>query len=87
MAVSIAHLGPTGTYSEAAAIACARSLHERRSEEILLCPYPSIAQAIDGAAAGQAQLAVVPVENSLEGTVTITLDTLWQLDQLQIQQA
>jgi prephenate dehydratase len=36
---------------------------------------------------GQAHLAVVPVENSIEGGVTMTLDTVWQLDTLQIQQA
>ena len=86
MAVSIAHLGPTGTYSEAAALACARSLQDL-GEETLLCACPSIARAIETAAEDGAQLAVVPVENSLEGTVTITLDTLWQLDKLQIQQA
>jgi prephenate dehydratase len=34
-----------------------------------------------------AQYAIVPVENSTEGSVTVTLDTLWQLDSLQIQQA
>ncbi|MGK7903506.1 MAG: prephenate dehydratase [Hormoscilla sp.] len=86
MAVSIAHLGPTGTYSEAAAISVARSLQDL-GVETLLCACPSIARAIETAAEGGAQLAVVPVENSLEGTVTITLDTLWQLDKLQIQQA
>lgn len=86
MAVSISHLGPTGTYSEAAAIAVERSL-QALGEETLLCACPSIARAISTAAEGGAQLAVVPVENSLEGTVTITLDTLWQLDKLQIQQA
>lgn len=86
MAVSIAHLGPTGTYSEAAATTVAREL-QAHGEEALLCACPSIAQAIEAAAQGEANLAVVPVENSLEGTVTITLDTLWQLDKLQIQQA
>jgi len=38
-------------------------------------------------AQAQAHLAVVPVENSIEGSVTSTLDMLWQLDTLQIQQA
>jgi prephenate dehydratase len=34
----------------------------------------------------QADLAVVPVENSTEGSVVMTLDALWQLPGLQIQQ-
>ena len=48
--------------------------------------YPSIAQTLRAAAGGQINLAVAPVENSIEGSVTITLDTLWQLDNLRIQQ-
>jgi prephenate dehydratase len=35
----------------------------------------------------EADLAVVPVENSIEGSVTMTLDALWRIDSLQIQQA
>jgi prephenate dehydratase len=52
-----------------------------------LCPYPSIAQTLRATAQGQVNLAVVPVENSVEGSVPMTLDTLWQLDTLQIQHA
>jgi prephenate dehydratase len=86
MTVSIAHLGPTGTNAEAAALAYASWLTQK-GEQALLCPYPSIAQTLRATAQGQATLAVVPVENSIEGSVAITLDTLWQLDMLQIQQA
>jgi prephenate dehydratase len=32
-------------------------------------------------------LAIVPVENSTQGSVTMTLDSIWQWDQLKIQQA
>jgi prephenate dehydratase len=53
----------------------------------VLCPYPSIAQTLQSVAQGQAHLAVVPVENSIEGSVVTTLDMLWQLDTLQVQQA
>ncbi|AFZ32208.1 prephenate dehydratase [Gloeocapsa sp. PCC 7428] len=85
MAMLIAHLGPTGTYAEQAALAY---LNQFKSEEqTTLCPYPSIAQTLKAVARGKADVAVVPVENSIEGSVTITLDTLWQLDQLQIQLA
>ncbi|GAC1459601.1 MAG: prephenate dehydratase [Chamaesiphon sp.] len=86
MTVSIAHLGPSGTYTEAAALAYANWLTET-GQQALLCPYPSIAQTLRATAQGHANLAVVPVENSIEGSVAITLDTLWQLDTLQIQQA
>ena len=84
--ISIAHLGPSGTYAEAAALAYANWLSQM-GQEALLCPYPSIAQSLRATAQGQAHLAVVPVENSIEGSVAMTLDTLWQLDTLQIQQA
>jgi prephenate dehydratase len=83
MTLSIAHLGPVGTYAEAAALAYKYWL----GEDATLYPYPSIAQTIKAVAEGNTDLAVVPVENSIEGGVTMTLDTLWILDQLQIQQA
>lgn len=87
MTLSIAHLGPAGTYAESAAIACAKWLEQTTGTVSELHPYPSIAQTIRAAAEGITQLAVVPVENSIEGSVTVTLDTLWQTHQLQVQQA
>ncbi|NEN96800.1 MAG: prephenate dehydratase, partial [Moorea sp. SIO3I7] len=87
MSVSIAYLGPPGTYTEAAATAYAERLQKQQAQQSLLCPYPSIAQTLQSVANQQADLAVVPVENSIEGSVAMTLDRLWQLDQLQIQQA
>jgi len=87
MSISIAYLGPPGTYTEAATLAYVRTLAQETARESLLCPYPSIAQALRAVAQGQVHLAVIPVENSIEGSVAVTLDTLWQLDTLQIQQA
>ncbi|AFY67308.1 prephenate dehydratase [Geitlerinema sp. PCC 7407] len=87
MSFSIAHLGPTGTYTETAALLLANWLNKKQETLPLLCPYPSIAQTLQAVAQGKANLAVVPVENSIEGSVTMTLDTLWQLDNLRIQQA
>jgi prephenate dehydratase len=86
MTISIAHLGPTGTNAETAALAYANWLTRERGEQCLLCPYPSIAQTLRSVAEKNVDIAVVPVENSTEGTVRITLDTLWQLDRLKIQQ-
>lgn len=87
MVVSIAHLGPPGTNAETAAIAYANWLAATTGQAPLLCPYPSIAQTLKAVAQGETQLAVVPVENSIEGSVTVTLDSLWQLGNVQIQQA
>lgn len=84
---SIAYLGPAGTYSEAAALAYLNQQSVKFSGECSLCPYPTIAQTLRAVAEGEVSLAVVPVENSIEGSVATTLDTIWQLDQLQIQQA
>ncbi len=81
--VIIAHLGPTGTYAETAALAYGRSI----GTDFELTPYNTIAQAIEAVSNQAADLAVVPVENSIEGSVTMTLDALWRIDSLQIQQA
>jgi prephenate dehydratase len=87
--VIIAHLGPAGTYAETAALVYAHSIEQIDPEtnlpEIKLVAYNTIAQAIEAATNKSADLAVVPVENSIEGSVTMTLDALWRQDNLQIQ--
>ncbi len=84
--LKIAHLGPTGTYAEAAALAYAKT--ELSAAEFCLQPYLNIAQTLQAVASGAVDLAIVPVENSIEGSVTMTADTIWQLAAaLQIQQA
>lgn len=84
MSISIAHLGPTGTFSEFAAAAYKDSLADNTAQ---LKAYATIAQAIQATAQGEAQFCVVPIENSIGGGVTLTLDTLWQVKDLQIQEA
>ncbi|MGA7937714.1 MAG: prephenate dehydratase domain-containing protein, partial [Kovacikia sp.] len=86
MPLSIAHLGPSGTYAETATLQYATWLEQNTGQKPILCPYPSIARTLQAVAQGKIDQAVVPVENSIEGSVTVTLDTLWQLDKLQIQQ-
>jgi prephenate dehydratase len=81
--VIIAHLGPTGTYAETAALAYGKSI----DADFELIPYNTISQAIEAVSNKTADLAVVPVENLIEGSVTMTLDALWRIDGLQIQQA
>ncbi|WP_342597028.1 prephenate dehydratase [Cyanobacterium aponinum UTEX 3222] len=80
----IAYLGPEGTYSEVATLYYSRLLKEIHNIESELIPIPSISQTLHALAQGKADIAVVPIENSIEGTVAITLDTLWQLDGLYI---
>lgn len=82
----IAHLGPNGTYSEVASLCYVQYLQEKEGMESQLIPIPSISQTLRTLAQGKADLAIVPVENSIEGTVAITLDTLWELEGLHIQQ-
>jgi prephenate dehydratase len=67
--VRVAFLGPAGTFTEEALRASAPG----QVEEI---PYPSIYESVMAVQEGEAELAIVPIENSLEGPVTITLDAL-----------
>lgn len=79
MKLSLAYLGPTGTNSETAALAYADWIaNNQPSTTITLCPYPSIALALQSVAKGEIARAIVPIENSIEGSVTVVLDTLWQ---------
>ena len=85
MTVLIAHLGPKGTFSEFAAATYAQSF-SHANVPAQLKAYPTIAQAIKATESGESDFCVVPIENSIGGGVTITLDTLW-LETLQIQRA
>ena len=68
MSTVLAYLGPEGTYSEQAARACGPQARR--------VPYGTIAAAVRAAEQGEADEAVVPIENSLEGAVTSTVDLL-----------
>jgi len=66
----IAYLGPRGTFAEAAL----RTLPGAESMDAV--PASSVHAALDMARSGAVEGAVVPIENSVEGAVTLTLDTL-----------
>lgn len=85
--IVLGYLGPVGTYAEAAATGYAQWRSAREPFQAELRPYPSIAKTLEAVALGEVPLVVVPVENSIQGSVTTTLDTLWQLEGLQVQQA
>jgi len=72
------YLGPAGTFTEAAL----RTLPAARRADLL--PYPTVVAALDAVRAGEADGAVVPLENSVEGSVATTLDELANGDLLQI---
>ncbi|OSO88212.1 prephenate dehydratase [Cylindrospermopsis raciborskii CENA303] len=87
--INIGYLGPPGTYSEQAACFYLNWIkgNQEFQGEVILRPYPTIAKAIQAVTVQEINLAVVPVENSIEGSVSMTMDNLWQLENLQIKQA
>jgi prephenate dehydratase len=70
-----AYLGPAGTFAEAAL----RSVTDAPAE-----PAPSVAAALELVRSGRVDRAVVPFENSVEGSVPTTLDELAGGDPLQL---
>lgn len=66
----IAYLGPPGTFSEDALIAATGGNGIRAQ------PMPTVHDAILAVSAGAADRALVPFENSIEGSVRATLDAL-----------
>ena len=74
----ISFLGPRGTFAEAAL----RTLAAADAAELL--PAASVHDALRMVRAGESDLALVPIENSVEGAVTLTLDELTNGDPLVI---
>jgi prephenate dehydratase len=70
MSQRIAYLGPEGSFCGAAA----RELTRERDVELVAAS--SVQAALDAARAGDVEAALVPIENSVEGSVSVTLDEL-----------
>jgi prephenate dehydratase len=66
----VGYLGPEGTFSEEALLASAA----RGAVEPT--PYATIYDAVLALRAGEVEWAIVPIENSLEGSISVTLDLL-----------
>ncbi len=64
----IAYLGPPGTFSEEAALK-----YDDKAQLLAFFTIPAVASAVETAIAEEG---IVPIENSLEGSVTDTLDLL-----------
>jgi prephenate dehydratase len=73
-----AYLGPEGTFAEAALISAGASSEGARS------PAPSVAAALTAVRSGDVDAALVPLENSVEGSVPATMDGLADGDPLVI---
>jgi prephenate dehydratase len=73
----IAYLGPAGTFSEEAALLYA----EAGDELIPFASFPALTSAVE---ADVADSAVLPIENSIEGSVSTTVDLLIHETELQI---
>ena len=69
-------LGPRGTHSEAAAV----KLNEILTQKVELVIFKEIFEVLHAVEENKVDAAFVPVENSLEGSVNITLDTLAHSD-------
>ncbi len=67
----VAYMGPPRSFSNAAALA----LFGADAEFVVTRTIPD---AVDAAAEGQADVAVVPIENTIEGGVNATLDALFE---------
>lgn len=87
MPLSLAYLGPAGTNSETVAINYLQWLKQNTGQVAEMFAYTSISQALRAVAIEEVERAIVPVENSIEGSVALTLDSLWQWENLKIQQA
>ena len=78
MAKRIAYLGPPGTFTEEAAL--------KYDEKAQLIPFSTISAVATAVDTGIADEGVVAIENSLEGSVTETLDLLIHETRLLIRQ-
>jgi prephenate dehydratase len=76
--VCIAYLGPEGTFTEAALlqITSAGLVPQGGSDALRQLPLESTPAALDAVRNGQADYACVPIENSIDGSVMPTLDSL-----------
>jgi prephenate dehydratase len=80
--VRVAFLGPEGTFSEEALIA---SLDQSQRPLLDPVPLPTIYDCVMAVEDGTAERAIVPIENSVEGSVNATLDALvFETDEVKI---
>ena len=84
MRKQVAYLGPRGTYAEKAANILSKLADFRTP---LFVPCNGLHSVIKSIAYNNCDAAVVPIENSVEGGVTATLDALWKFPDININKA
>lgn len=72
----LGYLGPLGTHSEAAARYLLDELLREGRPVPTLVPFGEIYEVLQAVSRGEVDAGLVPVENSLEGSINITLDVL-----------
>ncbi len=75
----VGYLGPKGTFSEEAAV---RYFEDQNVEMVA---FQTISDVFEDVEAGNVDSAVVPIENTIEGTINITVDSLADSPELFIQ--
>lgn len=75
--MKVAFLGPQASFTQ---LACSQIFPEED-----LIPQSSILDCFNAVKNGEAEKAVVPLENSIEGTVSMTLDYLFEFENLYIE--
>ena len=84
MRKQVAYLGPKGTYAEKAAHILSKLAN---FQSPLFVPCNGLHSVIKSIAYNNCDAAVVPIENSVEGGVTTTLDALWKFPDININKA
>jgi prephenate dehydratase len=75
----VAYLGPEGTFTQAAVLSA------QAADTLHLVAHETIHDTVLAVRDGGVELAVVPIENSLEGSVNVTLDALvFEAEQVRI---
>jgi len=75
MSSILGFLGPPGSFTEEISLK-----YSRNNSPLILQEYKAIDELMEDVDAGLIEMGIVPVENSLEGSVNITLDMFVQLD-------
>ena len=69
----VAYFGPPGTFTEEALLSQPDLAAQDR------VPFPGVPEVIGAVERGDAECGVVPIVNMIEGSVSVTLDTLAQI--------
>jgi len=84
MRKQVAYLGPKGTYAEKAAHILSKLAN---FQSPIFVPCNGLNAVIKSIAYNNCDAAVVPIENSVEGGVSATLDALWKFPDININRA